>query len=96
MKKDLTELKVGEAGTIVELCGNQGFLKRICALGIREGKEIQKVSSQVWQGPITVKIDNFQVALGFGMAKKIIVEVEENTPRISTNPSRINTNKDSR
>ena len=74
---DLTQLKPDQTGTIVELCGGQGFIKRICALGIKEGKEIQKVSSQVWQGPITVKVGSFQAAIGFGMAKKIIVEVEE-------------------
>jgi Fe2+ transport system protein FeoA len=28
------------------------------------------------RGPITIRIDNFQVAIGFGMARKILVEIE--------------------
>jgi Fe2+ transport system protein FeoA len=29
------------------------------------------------QGPVTIQVDRAQVAIGFGMAGKILVEVEE-------------------
>jgi len=35
------------------------------------------VSAQFMRGPVTVRIDGFQVALGFGMAKKILVEIRK-------------------
>ena len=44
-------------------------------MGIRAGKKIRKVSAHFCRGPQTVEIDNFKIALGYGMAKKIIVEV---------------------
>lgn len=73
---DLTQLEVGESGTVVEIQGGYGLVRRLESLGIRVGKKLTKISSQFMRGPITVKIDNFQVALGFGMARKIIVRVK--------------------
>jgi len=34
------------------------------------------VSSHFWRGPQTIEIDNLQVALGFGMAKRILIQVD--------------------
>lgn len=73
---DLTQLEVGEWGTVVEIQGGYGLVRRLESLGIRVGKKLTKISSQFMRGPITVRIDNFQVALGFGMARKIIVRVK--------------------
>jgi len=73
---DLTQLEVGESGTVVEIQGGFGLVRRLESLGIRAGKKLTKISSQFMRGPITVRIDNFQVALGFGMARKIIVRVK--------------------
>ncbi len=47
------------------------------SLGIRVGKRVTKVSSQFMRGPVCIRIDSYQVALGFGMAKKVLVEVEK-------------------
>ena len=74
-KVDLTQLEEGESGVVVDIQGGYGFIRRLESLGIRVGKKVTKVSSQLMRGPITVRIDNYQVALGFGMAKKIIVRV---------------------
>ena len=72
---DLTQLKHGESGKVVEFRGGSHFMKRIHALGIREGKKITKVSSHFWRGPQTVKVENMQFAIGFGMAKRIMVDL---------------------
>ena len=73
---DLTHMKPGESGVIRELRGGCDFTKRIHAMGVRPGKEIKKVSSHFWRGPQTVEVDKACVAIGFGMAKRIFVEVE--------------------
>ena len=73
----MTQLEEGETGVVVSLQGGYGLVRRLESLGIRMGKKVTKVSSQLMRGPITVRIDNSQVALGFGMAKKIIVELEK-------------------
>lgn len=74
-KVDLTQLKEGESGVVVNIQGGYGLVRRLDSLGIRVGKKVTKVSSQLMRGPVTVRIDNFQVALGFGMARKIFVRV---------------------
>ncbi len=74
-KIDLTRLEEGESGVVAEIQGGHGLIRRLESLGIRVGKKVTKVSSQFMRGPITVRIDNYQVALGFGMAKKVVVKV---------------------
>jgi ferrous iron transport protein A len=75
-KVDLTQLEEGENGVVVDIQGGHGLIRRLESLGIRVGKKVTKVSSQFMRGPITIRIDNFQVAIGFGMARKILVEIE--------------------
>ncbi len=74
---DLTQLEEGESGVVVHIHGGYGLVRRLESLGIRVGKKVTKVSAQFMRGPVTVRIDSFQVALGFGMAKKIIVEIKK-------------------
>lgn len=72
----LVDMKSGESGVVVSLEGGHGFMDRVQNMGIRVGKEIKKTGAHFWRGPHTVLVDNFQVAIGFGMASKILVEVK--------------------
>jgi ferrous iron transport protein A len=76
-KIDLTQLKEGENGLVVEIQGGYGLNRRLESLGIRVGKKVTKVSSQLMRGPVTLRVDNSQVAIGFGMAMKILVDLEK-------------------
>ena len=76
-KVDLTQLKEGESGLVIEIQGGYGLNHRLESLGIRVGKKVTKVSSQFMRGPVTLRVDNSQVAIGFGMAMKILVELEK-------------------
>jgi len=69
-------MRPGQRGKVVELQGGHGLVSRLSALGIRPGKRMTKVSSMLMRGPITIQLDNTQIALGFGMANKIIIEIE--------------------
>lgn len=73
---DLTQLEEGESGRVVLVSGGHGLIRRLESLGVRVGKKVTKVSAQFMRGPVTVRIDGFQVALGFGMARKVLVEIE--------------------
>jgi len=75
--KTLLELKPGESGIIIEIQGGFGLVRHLESLGIRVGKKVTKVSAQLWRGPQVIKIDNIQLALGFGMAKRVLVEVHK-------------------
>ena len=70
----LTRLNVGQSGVVVQVQGGLGLANRLSAIGIRPGKKITKVSSMLMRGPVTVYVDRAQVAIGFGMARRIIVE----------------------
>jgi len=74
---NLTQLKPGESAIVKTIQGGFGFINKIHCIGIRPGKKIKKVSSHFWGGPQTVEVDNMRVAIGFGMAKRIFVEVKE-------------------
>lgn len=73
---DLNKMKSGEKGVISSLAGSQNLIQRLHNLGIRPGKKITKISNHFWKGPVTIQIDRTKVALGFGMAGKVLVEVE--------------------
>jgi len=72
----LSQMRAGQDGTVVQIDGGHGLINRLSALGIRPGQRIAKVSSMFMRGPITVQVGNAQVAIGFGMAKRIIVEAD--------------------
>jgi len=63
-----------ESSVVVQIQGGHGMVNRLSALGVRPGKRITKVSSMLMRGPVTIKVDRSQVAIGFRMAMGIIVE----------------------
>ncbi len=74
---DLTQLPEGKKAIVIDIVGGFSLTQRLENLGIRVGTKITKVSSQLIGGPIVVKVFNSTVAIGFGMAKKIIVKLEK-------------------
>jgi len=69
-------MQPGEAGIVKEIQGGQGFIRKLQSMGVRPDKKITKVSSHFWRGPQTIDVDNLQVAIGFGMAKRILIQVD--------------------
>lgn len=70
-----TEMKQGEKGRVVKIDGGLGLLRKLESLGIRNGVEIKKTSAQIMRGPITIQVGNTQVAIGYGMARRIFVKI---------------------
>ncbi len=79
----LTEMKTGQTGTVVEVQGGHGIVARLDALGIRPGRKVTKLSSALFRGPVMLRVNSTQVALGFGMAKRVIVEADKHPRRTS-------------
>ncbi|MCX5698944.1 MAG: FeoA family protein [Candidatus Omnitrophica bacterium] len=73
---DLTQIQPGETGIVKEIQGGRGIVRKLQSMGLRPGKKITKVSSHFWRGPQTVEVGNIQIAVGFGMAKRILLEVK--------------------
>ena len=72
----LAQMHTGQSGIVVQVQGGHGLVNRLSALGIRPGKRITKISSMFMRGPVTIQVDRAQVAIGFGMAKRIIVKLD--------------------
>ena len=70
----LNQMLAGQSGKVVQIQSGHGLINRLSALGIRPGKKITKISSMFMRGPVTVQIGTAQIAIGYGMANKIIVE----------------------
>ncbi len=73
----LTQLRRGQSGRVIQIMGGFGMTRRLSAIGIRPGKKVTKVSAMFMRGPVTVRIGGTEIAIGFGMASRIIVEVKE-------------------
>lgn len=73
----LVQMEVGKSGKIVELHGGQEISLKLGNLGIRIGEEIKKISQQALHGPIVVEIGKSQVAIGFGMATKVLIKIAD-------------------
>ena len=73
-------MRTGQTGIVVGVMGGPGLVRRLDVLGIRPGRRVTKVSSTLFHGPITLGVDSSRVAVGFGMAKRIIVRVDRHRP----------------
>jgi ferrous iron transport protein A len=76
MEITLSQLGTGKTAVIKRLEGGHGLQRKVSCLGLRVGKKATIMSSQPFRGPLVVKIDNMKIAIGRGMANKIIVEIE--------------------
>jgi ferrous iron transport protein A len=71
----LTELVVGQQARIVEIIGGHHMLTRLARMGIHNGIKLSMVSTPIIKrGPVVVSVSGSQVAIGHGMAMKIMVE----------------------
>lgn len=77
MLVDLPNLEKNQVGIIKEFKCAHGLCRKFENIGVRNGKNIKKISGEKNRGPQIIKIDNLQIAVGFEMAKHILVEVKE-------------------
>ena len=70
------QMRPGQSGKVVQILGGRGITNRLIALGVRPGKRITKMSSTFMRGPVTIQVDSTRVAIGFGIANKIMVDLE--------------------
>lgn len=73
----LDSIKEGQKVKVINISGGWGIRQRLGGLGIHPGDEIIVKKSAIMRGPILIDIHGNQVALGRGVARKIMVEVGE-------------------
>lgn len=72
----LTELPADGESTVTALNGGYGMQARLRSLGITEGRRLRKVSDIGRRGPVVVLIERMQVAIGYGLARRVAVRPE--------------------
>jgi ferrous iron transport protein A len=70
----LVKLVPGDSGIVMDIVGGRGVMNRLCSLGIIPGKKITKINSMMMRGPVIVRVGSTEIALGFGMASKVMVK----------------------
>jgi Fe2+ transport system protein FeoA len=77
MKKiSLAQMKANQKGKVVEISGGANLQNRLMNMGIYKGREVTKLSHICLRGPVVIKSGRSILALGHGMAVKIIIGVE--------------------
>ncbi len=72
----LIKLGANHKGKIVEISGGLILHNKLMNMGIYEGKEVTKLSHIGLRGPVVIKVGRSILALGYGIAMKIIIEME--------------------
>ena len=75
MTIQLTELAIGQQARIVEIMGGHHMLARLARMGFHKGITLSMISTPIIRrGPVVVSVSGVQVAIGHGMAMRIMVE----------------------
>lgn len=70
----LAEVSSGKKVRVIDLPQGRRSLGRLVDLGIGPGVELEVMTAHAFRGPIVVRMDGNPVAIGHGLAKRIMVE----------------------
>ncbi len=71
---DLASLPPGAKGKITGFAAGPGLVRRLEEMGLRSGLGVVKISGMPLRGPVVVQVGGTRLAIGHGMAKKVMVE----------------------
>ncbi len=73
---DLSQARSGMVVRVKELLGGQRAITRLREIGLVEGSLVKVIDNPII-GPIIIEVNGTKIALGRGMARKVIVEPVE-------------------
>jgi ferrous iron transport protein A len=74
MPTTLDVMAKGSKGRVVNVVGGRGVILKLSAQGIVPGMVVEKVG-HLRGGPVVLKVGRSQVAVGLGLARRVLVEV---------------------
>ncbi len=80
----LTDLAEGERGVMVKAIGGFGLVRRLTEMGLTPGVEVKLLRKGSFGGPVEVEVRGVTLALGCGVASKVLVKplkAEPNGPQ---------------
>lgn len=77
----MDNLKVGESAIVVSFTeAGQGYRLRLAHMGLRIGSRIKILYKEPFGGPLLIEVNGIKLAIGEGVARKIMVLVERDLP----------------
>lgn len=73
-KISLIHARANHKGKVVEISGGGNLQDKLMNMGVYKGKEVTKLSHIGLRGPVVIKAGRTILALGHGVAAKVIVE----------------------
>lgn len=70
----LTDVEAGKLVRVVLMNSGRELEGKLRQLGIHTGGTIQVLRKAPFHGPVLLELDGREIALGYGIAKKILVE----------------------
>jgi ferrous iron transport protein A len=74
MPMPLDQVYENKKATVIDIQGGSGIRQRLSQMGIHPGDIITMVRYGALRGPLMIEIHGSQVALGRGIASRILVE----------------------
>lgn len=72
---NLAMMEKGQKGTISNIIGGRTFRMKLESMGIHPGSKVTKVSNLFNKGPVILHVGGTEVALGYNMANRIMIEI---------------------
>ena len=76
----LDQLGFGRAARIVAVDGGHGLRRHLQQMGFHPGDAVSVSSRGAFRGPLLVSIHGSQIAIGRGIARKIVIKPVEAQP----------------
>jgi len=70
----LTKIKSGTCARVQFINAGKNAREKLISMGLVPGKEVEVISSS-GHGPVVVKVDDTRIALGHGLADKVIMKL---------------------
>ena len=77
----LDQLQPGRSATILTIEGGPGVQQRLLQIGLHPGDTVSLASRGAFRGPVLINVSGMQVALGQGIARRIVVSPEPGPAR---------------
>ena len=74
-KVSLINIKANHKSRVVEISGGGNLQDKLMNMGVYKGREVTKLSHIGLRGPVVIRAGRTILALGHGVAAKVIVEV---------------------
>jgi ferrous iron transport protein A len=76
LKCPVSSMRNGQWGTLTDINGGEDLTEKLASLGIRIGTRVGKKYGLLGQGPVVLTVGTGEVAIGYGMASRMMVQIE--------------------